>query len=150
MAGIQVRSPAFGEHAPIPADYSHASGDVSPPLEWSDVPSGTAELALLCEDPDAPGGTFTHWILANIPASASGLERGKQPEGTVAGRNDFGGQGYGGPHPPEGDRPHRYFFQVHALSEPVHLSPGFSSNELRSAIEGKLLASGSLVGTYGR
>lgn len=150
MAGIEVRSSAFGDHDDIPSDYSHASGDVSPPLEWSGTPAGAAELALICEDPDAPGGTFTHWTLANIPASASGVDAGSQPEGAVAGRNDFGGQGYGGPHPPAGDEPHRYFFQLHALSEPVRLSPGFAPDDLRSAMEGKLLASGNLVGTYGR
>lgn len=150
MADIELRSPAFNDHDLIPARYSHEAGDVSPPLEWSGVPGGTAELALVCEDPDAPTGTFVHWLLARIPPTTMSLGPGERPEGTVAGRNDYGTAGYGGPHPPVGDPPHRYFFRLYAVREPLGLSSGFTADDLRRAVEGKVLASGNIVGTYGR
>ncbi|MGH9183228.1 MAG: YbhB/YbcL family Raf kinase inhibitor-like protein [Acidimicrobiales bacterium] len=150
MAAIELRSPAFNDHAPIPARYSRDGGDVSPPLEWSGIPEGTAELALLCEDPDAPGGTFIHWVLAGIDPSSSGLAAGEVPPGAVEGPNDFGDLGYGGPRPPAGDDAHRYVFRLFATSEPLGLSPGSSADDLGAAIEGKELAEGTIVGTYRR
>ncbi|MBE1559248.1 YbhB/YbcL family Raf kinase inhibitor-like protein [Nonomuraea africana] len=134
----------------IPRDHSHEAGDVSPQLQWSDVPDGSAELALVCEDPDAPSGTFTHWLVAGIPPDTTQMEAGAELKAYVVGRNDFGRQGYGGPHPPPGDDPHRYFFRLYALSAPTDLSDGFSAEDLRRATEGTVLASGTLVGTYGR
>jgi Raf kinase inhibitor-like YbhB/YbcL family protein len=113
MANLQLRSAAFSDHAPIPSHCSLGEGDnVSPPLEWSGIPEGTAELAVLCEDPDAPGGTFVHWVLAGIDPSTSRLAEGETPPGAVEGSNDYGGTGYGGPRPPIGDDAHRYFFHV--------------------------------------
>lgn len=150
MTSVQVRSRAFGDHERIPRDYAHELGDVSPPLRWSQIPEGTAELALVCEDPDAPGGAFLHWALAGIPTSASGMEAGKPLQEAVPGVNDFGAEGYGGPHPPPDDRPHRYVFRVYALREPLDLAPGFKVDELRAAMEEKVIASGELVGTYAR
>lgn len=150
MAGVQVRSPAFGDHQRIPREYGHERGDVSPPLRWSQIPDGAAELALVCEDPDAPGGTFVHWALAAIAASSPGVEAGEAPQGAVAGVNDFGAEGYGGPHPPPGDRPHRYVFRLYALREPLALAPGFNAHDIHTAIEGKVLGSGELVGIYAR
>lgn len=150
MAGIELRSPAFNDHDLMPAEYSHESGDVSPPLEWSGVPKGTAELELICEDPDAPTGTFTHWVLGKIPPDLSGVGTRAEVPGAVVGRNDFGGHGYGGPHPPVGDRPHRYFFRLYAVREPLRLSRDPTGDELRTALEGKELASGTIVALYAR
>lgn len=150
MAGIELRSSAFTDHTSIPSQYSREGGDMSPPLEWSGIPEGTAELAVLCEDPDAPTGTFTHWLLARIPPSSSGLGEGEQPPEAVAGSNDFGEGGYGGPRPPAGDEPHRYFFRLYAVGEPLDLGDGFAADDLRRAMEGKLLSSGHLVGTFRR
>lgn len=150
MDEMNLRSPAFDDHTRIPREYSHQAGDVSPPLAWSDVPDEAAELILTCEDPDAPVGTFVHWLLAGISPDAEGVEAGDQPTGAVAGRNDYGGAGYGGPHPPAGDRPHRYFFRVTALSEPSGLTPGFTADDLEDATEDNAIATGTLVGTYGR
>src|SRR5919199_3332500 len=118
MTTIELRSPACNDHAPIPAQYSKDGENVSPALEWSGVPEGTAELAILCEDPDAPGGTFVHWVISRIDPSCTGLAAGEVPPGAVEGRNDYGDIGYGGPQPPIGDPAHRYFFTVHASSEP--------------------------------
>jgi Raf kinase inhibitor-like YbhB/YbcL family protein len=146
---MKMRSPAFSDHALIPNRYSHRHGDVSPPLEWADVPEGTAELALECSDPDAPGGTFVHWLLAGIPPREQGLDAGAPVTAAVPGRNGFGGTGYGGPDPPVGDDPHRYFFRLYALPEPSGLAPGFTVEEL-SRHEGRALAKATLVGTYGR
>jgi Raf kinase inhibitor-like YbhB/YbcL family protein len=150
MAGIQLRSPSFGDRQPIPARHAKDHDNLSPALEWSGVPQEAAELALLCEDPDAPRGTFTHWVLAGLEPTATGLAEGEHPAAAVEGRNDFGEQGYGGPLPPVGDGPHRYFFRVYAASAPLGLVAGASADDLRRALEGKELASGTLVGTYQR
>jgi Raf kinase inhibitor-like YbhB/YbcL family protein len=105
---------------------------------------------VLCDDPDAPRGTFTHWVLAGLQPTATGLAEGEHPAGAVEGRNDFGEEGWSGPLPPVGDRPHRYFFRVYAASAPLGLVAGASADDLRRALEGKELASGTLVGTYQR
>jgi Raf kinase inhibitor-like YbhB/YbcL family protein len=114
------------------------------------VPEEAAELTVLCEDPDAPGGTFTHWVLARLQPAATGLSEGEHPAAAVKGRNDFGEEGYSGPMPPVGDDPHRYFFRVYAASAPLGLTGAPSAEDLRRALEGKELASGTLVGTYQR
>lgn len=150
MAGIELRSSAFTDHTPIPDRYARAGDDVCPPLEWLGLPEGTAELALICEDPDAPSGTFTHWALASISPSQSGIAEGSEPRESVAGGNDFGESGYGGPHPPAGDDPHRYFFRLYALRERLNMREGFTAPELRDAMKDKILGSGHIVGTYGR
>lgn len=145
---VELHSSAFVDHTPIPGEYSHLSGDICPPLEWSGVPEGTAELALLCEDPDAPTGTFTHWLLANISPSEDGISEGRPPQNAVVGTNDFGSTGYGGPHPPAGDDPHRYFFRLYALSQPLNMQPGFTAAQLQEAIEDNTLDRDQIVGTY--
>ena len=150
MAGIQLRSPSFGDQQPIPARHAKDHDNLSPALEWSGVPQEAVELAVLCEDPDAPSGTFTHWVLAGLQPTAPGLAEGEHPAAAVGGRNDFGEEGYRGPLPPVGDDPHRYFFQVFATSAPLGLAAGASTDDLRRALEGKELASGTLVGTYQR
>ena len=150
MATIELRSSAFNDHAPIPGRYSKEGENLSPALEWSGVPEGTAELAVLCEDPDAPGGTFVHWVLSGLDPSLPGLAAGELPPGAVEGRNDYGDIGYGGPRPPIGDPAHRYFFTVHASSEPLDLSPGGTADDFRKALDGRELARGTLVGLYQR
>jgi Raf kinase inhibitor-like YbhB/YbcL family protein len=113
------------------------------------VPQKAVELAVLCEDPDAPRGIFTHWVLAGLELTATGLAEGERPAAPVEGRNDFGG-GLQRPLPPVGDDPHRYVFRVFAASAPLGLVAGASADDLRRAQEGKELASGTFVGTYQR
>jgi Raf kinase inhibitor-like YbhB/YbcL family protein len=150
MAGIELRSPSFGDHQPIPARQARDHDNLFPALEWSGVPQKAVELAVLCEDPDAPRGIFTHWVLAGLEPTATGLVEGERPAAPVEGRNDFGEEGYSGPLPPVGDDPHRYFFRVFAASAPLGLTAGASADDLRRALEGKELASGTFVGVYQR
>jgi hypothetical protein len=150
MAGIEVRSSSFGGHRPIPARHARDHDNLSPALAWSGVPQGAVELAVLCEDPDAPGGSFTHWVLAGLQPTVTGLAEGESPAAAVEGRNDFGQEGYGGPLPPVGHGRHRYVFWVFAASAPLGLVAGASADDLRRALAGKELASGTLVGTYQR
>ncbi|NRQ37907.1 YbhB/YbcL family Raf kinase inhibitor-like protein [Nonomuraea sp. NN258] len=151
MTGIMLRSTAFNDHAMIPHDYSHEAGDRSPELEWTGTPEGTAELALICEDPDAPRGTFTHWLAAGIAPDVEQVAAGTDPQGATLGRNDYGERGYGGPHPPAGDSPHRYFFHVYALADHSRLPEGFTAEDFHRCLQNAdVLASGTLVGTYGR
>lgn len=150
-AALQVHSAAFREGELIPARHSCAGGDVSPPLEWSAGPPGTVAYALLCEDPDAPAGLWVHWVAWNLPATR--LPEGvpatpEGPGGAVQGRNSWGRPGYGGPCPPAGT--HRYFFRVYALDRWLDLPPGAGRGELLDAMEGHVLASGSLMGRYRR
>jgi len=155
---IELTSTAFAEGQPIPRKYTGEGADVSPPLSWSALPQGTKELALICDDPDAPGGTWVHWVVYKIPATATGLpedvagSKGRQPEptGVVEGRNSFGNTGYGGPMPPPGDGKHRYFFRLYALGSEPALEPGLDKPALLEAIEGHILAAGELMGTYER
>lgn len=150
MDTMELRTPAFNDHGPIPARFARDGEDVSPPLEWSGVPDGAAELVLLCEDPDAPGGTFVHWVLTGLEPSRTALAEGEVPEGAVEGANDYGGTGYGGPQPPVGDPAHRYFFRLYAVSESLGVPPGASAGDVRRAMEGKELAQGVVIGTYQR
>jgi Raf kinase inhibitor-like YbhB/YbcL family protein len=144
-----VTSPAFGEGETIPQRFTCDGEDVSPPLEFGQVPEGTAELAVLVEDPDAPGGAFVHWVMWGLDPARTGLTEGEVPAGASQGRNDFGRPGYGGPCPPAGPA-HRYSFTVLALAEPLRLAAGASADELRDAAADSLLATGALTGRYGR
>jgi Raf kinase inhibitor-like YbhB/YbcL family protein len=144
---LAVTSSAFDEGGAIPGRHTCDGDDISPPLAWSGAPEGTAAHALIVDDPDAQG--WIHWLAADIPGDAQGLDQGAS--GTAAGTegsNDFRRTGYGGPCPPSGT--HRYAFEVFALSEPLGLASGFSADELRAAMEGKVLGSGRLTGTYQR
>ncbi len=144
---IRLSSPAFAKGGPIPSLYTCNGRDISPPLRWSGLPSGTRELALELIDRDAPGGAFIHWTLAGIAPSLSGLASGEAiPPGAVAGRNGFGKDGYGGPCPPSGPA-HRYLFVVMALPGPAGLSRGFSVASLPVS---RALALGELQATYAR
>jgi Raf kinase inhibitor-like YbhB/YbcL family protein len=141
---MTVSSPAFTEGDAIPARHTCDADDVSPPLAWSGAPAETAAFAIIVDDPDANG--WVHWLGADIPAEAMGLQEGSPA--STEGLNDFGRSGWGGPCPPSGT--HRYAFEVFALSEPLGLSAGFDADALRAAMEGKVLASGRLTGTYRR
>jgi len=144
---LTLRSPAFaGGHA-IPAKHTCKGADVSPALEWTVGPLGTRSYALIVDDPDAPGGTFVHWVLYNLAASTIRLAEGSR-EGT-AGDNDFGKRGFGGPCPPPG-APHHYRFHLYALDSPVDLAPGATAEQLRAALTGHILAEGVLTGTFQR
>jgi Raf kinase inhibitor-like YbhB/YbcL family protein len=152
---IQITSNAFQEGETIPTKYTCDGNDRSPALSWSNIPEESQTLALICEDPDAPSGTFVHWIVYNISPTANGLAEGVPtvellPDGTVQGRNDFKRIGYGGPCPPPGDRPHRYFFRLYALDTKIHLQAGADRQEFAQAIEDHILAAGQLMGTYQR
>lgn len=144
---LNVTSSAFGEADRIPDEYTCEGEDIAPDLSWDPV-EGAAQYAIAMTDPDAPGGTFLHWLIYGIPDSATGLSRGEVPGGAIQLRNDFGKNAYGGPCPPPGD-PHRYFFAVYALSSPPKQSDLDARGWLDS-IKGDVIASGQLMGTYGR
>jgi len=151
---IELASTAFQAGATIPKKHTGDGGDKSPPLQWSEPPKATKRLALICDDPDAPVGTWVHWVLFNLPAETRQLEEGLPTTETLGngakqGKNDFGKIGYGGPAPPKG-KPHRYFFKVYALDKAVDLSPGATKSQLVKAMKGHILAEGQLVGKYGR
>jgi len=150
---IQMTSSAFAESGMIPPKYTCDGQDVSPPLKWESVPEGTRSIALICDDPDAPMGTFVHWVLYNVPADVRELPENVPAEATLSngakqGTSDFGTTGYGGPCPPGGT--HRYFFKIYALDAPVELSAGATKAELLGAMEGHILAQGRLMGKYKR
>jgi Raf kinase inhibitor-like YbhB/YbcL family protein len=147
---VALRSAAFSDHTLIPDRYSYERDNISPPIEWSALPDGTAELVLICEDPDAPTGTFSHWIVANISPDTTGFDEGSTPQAVTLGRNDFGDIGWGGPRPPVGDDPHRYFFRLYACDEPLGLTEGVTAEEVQEALDGHTLARGTLVGLFGR
>ena len=149
---IQVISSAFAEGQPIPAKYACDGDDNSPPLNWSNIPKGTKSLALICADPDAPVGTWVHWVLYDLPATVAELpERVPSTEtisnGAKQGINDFKRIGYGGPCPPRGGT-HRYFFKLYALDAEMQLKTKATKKELVRAMEGHILAKGQLMGTY--
>jgi Raf kinase inhibitor-like YbhB/YbcL family protein len=151
---LELTSSAFPAGAPIPAQYTGDGQNLSPPLRWQNPPAGTRSLALLCEDPDAPRGTFTHWVVFNLSAESRELGEGISPEGTRAngmaqGTNDFGKPGYGGPKPPPG-KPHRYVFKLYALDRMLDLHPGATRAQLLAAMKGHVLGESQLVGTYAR
>jgi Raf kinase inhibitor-like YbhB/YbcL family protein len=151
---IEVTSSAFQQGATIPKDYTADGADRSPPLHWSKLPEGTQSLALICDDPDAPRGTWVHWVLFNLPADRQDLKEGVPTTDAVdggarQGKNDFGKVGYGGPSPPKG-KPHRYFFKLYALDTKLDLSSGATKAQVVDAMKGHVVAEGALLGTYGR
>jgi len=152
--GIALTSPAFKDGSPIPSRYTCQGEDVSPPLKWGDVPDGTKSLALICDDPDAPMGTWVHWVIYCIPPTARELPQGVPPketlpDGSRQGTNDFKRIGYGGPCPPPG-KAHRYFFKIYALDTQIDLKPGATKKQLLSAMQGHVIGEGRLMGTYQR
>lgn len=150
---MEIRSSAFQEGALIPGKYTCDGVDVSPPLEWSQVPEGTETFALISDDPDAPVGTWVHWVIYNIPGDLRVLAEGIPARevlanGTTQGINDFRRIGYGGPCPPRGT--HRYYFKIYALDAKLNADAGISKKELIRAMEGHILAEGQLMGKYRR
>ena len=148
MAEFELTSSAFQHGQPIPRKFTCEGEDVSPPLAWSDVPEGAVSLALVVDDPDAPSGTFTHWLAWGIDPTAGGLGEGEPAP--VEGLNDFGQVGWRGPCPPPGHGPHRYFFRLHGLGGELDLPIGAGNAELERALEDRALAIAELVGTYER
>jgi len=151
-----LTSPAFETGQPIPARFTADGDDISPTLEWTAPPGGTKSLALIVDDPDAPAGTWVHWILAGIPPDRTSLPEkvasDASPAGltqTVNGKNSFGRSGYGGPDPPPGPD-HRYFFKLYALDATLPWKPGVTKDEAEKMMQGHVLAEASLMGTYGR
>lgn len=153
-AGFEVRSPGFTSGTEIPARHTCDGEDVSPPLTWTAPPANTKSFALIADDPDAPGGTWVHWVLYGIPATARDLPQAMPTRETVAGigvqgANDFRRIGYGGPCPPPG-RAHRYVFKLYALDADLGLAPGRMKADLVKAMEGHVLATTELIGRYRR
>ena len=147
---MNLTSPAFADGQPIPTRYTCDGENVSPELRWSGVPEGTSSLALTCADPDAPAGTFTHWVIWNLDPSMGGIAVDGVPTGARQGRNDFGHIGYGGPCPPPGHGVHRYVFTLYAVSTEIELPEGATIVELRDALRGVTLTAAPLLGTYER
>jgi Raf kinase inhibitor-like YbhB/YbcL family protein len=154
MKTLELTSPAFTPGARIPPEFTCTGKNDSPPLSWGSVPDGTASCAIICEDPDAPSGTFIHWILYNIPPGTTSLPRGipRKPvlsDGSAQGLNDFGRLEYGGPCPPPG-KPHRYFFRLSALDTPLHIRAPVTRKSIGAAMEGHILGKGELMGIFSR
>ena len=150
---MELKSSAFEAGGMIPPKYTCDGPDVSPSLSWSDVPARAKSLALIADDPDAPRGTWVHWVAWNIPANARALEedvpkRDTLPNGMKQGTTDFQSIGYGGPCPPSGT--HRYFFKLYALDTTLNLPPSTTKKDLEKAIQGHLLAKVELMGKYAR
>lgn len=153
---MKISSPAFADGGPIPRAHTCDGADLSPPLTWSGPPEATREFALICDDPDAPGQTWVHWVLYGIPAGVSGLPSGvpadaelKQPVMARQGMTDFRRVGYGGPCPPPGPA-HRYYFKLYALHDSLKLPAGATKAVLLEAIKHITLEEAVLVGKYGR
>ena len=150
---MQVASSAFTEGNMIPAKYTCDGQDISPPLEWKDVPAGTKTFALISDDPDAPSGNWVHWVAYNIPAGVTKLNENVQREkefanGMRQGSNDWPKIGYGGPCPPGGT--HRYYFKLYALDAALDAKPGATKAQILSAMKGHVLAEAKLMGKYSR
>lgn len=150
---MKLESSAFNANAAIPAKYTCDGDDRSPALSWDDPPEGTRGIALIMDDPDAPGRTFVHWVLYDLPPDVRQLPESVPsdpllPTGGVQGKNDFGRYGYGGPCPPGGT--HRYVFKLYALDTVLDLSPGATKNQVLEALDGHILAGAELIGQYSR
>ena len=146
-ARMKMTSSAFQEGANIPSKFTCDGADTSPPLQIADIPSGAKSLALIVDDPDAPSGLFTHWIVWNMTPQTSGIGEGSTPNG-VQGTNDFGKSGYGGPCPPSGT--HRYYFKIFALDRELNLPFGAKRGQLDAAMKSHVVAQGELMGRYSR
>jgi Raf kinase inhibitor-like YbhB/YbcL family protein len=148
MADFALESTAFGHAQPIPSRYTCDGEDLSPALRWADVPEEARSLALVVDDPDAPSAVFTHWVGWGLDPGTGGLGEGEAAPSE--GRNDFGTVGYRGPCPPPGHGRHRYVFRLYALDRDLELESGAGKADLEQAIEGHVLTTAELVGTYER
>lgn len=148
--GFELGSPMIQQGGKIPEKYTCDGNDRSPPLVWKDAPSNTKSFVLIMEDPDAPAGTWDHWLLFNIPTQISQLEEDLRelPAGALQGKNSWSTLKYGGPCPP--DREHRYFFKLYALDKTLSLSAGSSKAEIEKAMQGHILGTAELIGKYER
>ena len=154
VASMNLTSSAFAAEGTIPKKYTCDGQDVSPPLTWSGAPASVQSFALIADDPDAPVGTWVHWVLYDLPGGTKELaenvpKQEQLPNGARQGRNDFRKIGYGGPCPPPG-KPHRYYFKLYALDKKLDLKPGATKAQLESAMQGHILAQGELMGRFGR
>ena len=150
---MKLTSKAFDNNSTIPPKFTCDGEDISPTLSWSEPPASTKSLALICDDPDAPGKTWVHWVVYNLPPSTRSLPeaipRGSNiPDGGLQGINDFRKLSYGGPCPPGGT--HRYFFKVYALDRMLDLKSGATKAEVEAAMKGHILAEAQLIGRYRR
>jgi hypothetical protein len=151
---LQLATPAFSPGGTIPRKFTCDGQDTSPALSWRGSPAKTQSIALVADDPDAPAGTWVHWVLYDLPADAHELPEGvpkreELPNGARQGRNDFRKIGYGGPCPPPG-KPHRYFFKLYALDTKLGLKSGATKADVERAMKGHILAQAELIGLYGR
>jgi len=151
---LAISTTDFTPGGDIAKKFTCDGADISPELSWNSAPAETQSFALIADDPDAPAGTWTHWVIYDIPANTSQLQQNvskvdQLPEGASQGRNDFQKIGYGGPCPPPG-KPHRYFFKLYALDRKLDLKPGASRQELESAMQGHVLAHAEIMGKYHR
>lgn len=151
---LSLSSPIFQEGEDIPIEYTCDGQDISPPLTWGEPPTETQAFALIMDDPDAPGGVFTHWLVFNLPADSRELAEAVPPDnelasGALQGKNDFDKIGYGGPCPPPGPA-HHYRFTIYTLDQPLDLMAGASRTQVINAIMGHILARGQLIGMYQR
>ena len=150
---ITITSSAFEDSGIIPSKYTCDGADISVPLQWQNVPEGTAGIAVICDDPDAPMGTFVHWVLYNLPADTTELGENipavdTLPNGAKQGVSDFGRAGYGGPCPPSGT--HRYFFKIYALDAKIDMPGRVDKAALVKAMKGHILGQGQIIGKYKR
>lgn len=150
---MKLESTSFSNNGSIPKQYTCDGEDLSPPLSWSEPPAETKSFVLICDDPDAPFGTFVHWVLYNLPPETRQLSENMSrnaefSNGAVHGKTDFGKLGYGGPCPPSGT--HRYFFKLYALDRQLDLGSGATKKQVEAAMKGHVLASAELMGRYTR
>ncbi len=145
---LQLTSDAFTNGQSIPAKYSCKGKNISPALAWNEPPAGTKSFALIVDDPDAPMGTWVHWVLFNIPAETRSLQENANPNAISAGKNSSGNMRYDGPCPPSGT--HRYFFKLYALDAALSLSPGATKEQVLQAMQSHILAQGELMGTFSK
>jgi Raf kinase inhibitor-like YbhB/YbcL family protein len=150
---LEIKSDAFSAGGMIPKKYTCDGDNISPQISWGKIPNATKELVLICDDPDAPMGTWVHWVLYGIGPSTNLLPENMAKKdsigGITQGKNSFGKVGFGGPCPPHGSS-HRYFFKLYALDKVLNLKPGAAKDVLTKAMEGHILAQGELMGRYGR
>ena len=148
LTNMKITSSAFQNNSSIPSLYTCDGANINPPLTFSDIPAGAKSLALIMDDPDAPSGTWDHWLFWNLPPSVTEIKEGVPPAEAIVGVNSWPKIAYGGPCPP--DREHRYFFKLYALDTMLNLSRGSTKKEVESAMSGHIIAQAELVGKYNR
>jgi hypothetical protein len=143
---LKISSPAFQNGGSMAAKFSHEGGNSNPPLKIEGVPANAKSLALIVDDPDAPNGLFTHWLVWNIDPKTTSIVERNVPKGATEGSNDFGSSGYGGPQPPSGT--HRYYFKLFALGQKLDLASGAKRSQLEKAMKGHIIAQAEVMGRY--